>query len=66
MPPNLATSIIPSFARSRAANHIGAFLADHDRRGIGVGIDDGRHDRSVGDAQAGDADDAKALREELG
>src|SRR6185369_439610 len=39
--------------------HVGALLADHDRRRIGVAGDDRRHDRSIGDTQIADTMDAK-------
>ena len=35
----------------RLAHHIGELLANHDRRGVGVAGDHGRHDRGVGDPQ---------------
>src|SRR3546814_14223137 len=34
------------------ADQLGRLLADHDRGGVGVARDHGRHDRGVGDAQA--------------
>src|SRR5690349_22034649 len=57
---------------SRGQHHIGALLADHDRRRIGVAARQRRHDRRVGNAQALDAvhaqfavDDGKRIRPHL-
>ena len=36
---------------SLTENHICGFLADHDTRRVGIGIDDMRHDRRIRDAQ---------------
>ena len=33
-------------------DHVGGFFADHDRGGVGVGGNDGRHDRGIDNAQA--------------
>jgi hypothetical protein len=40
--------------------HVGGFLADHDRRGVGVPGWDRRHDRGVRDAQPADAANPQA------
>src|SRR3546814_7541807 len=39
----------------------GRLLADHDRRGVGVARDHGRHDRGIGDAQALQTMDPQAV-----
>src|ERR1041385_6051941 len=41
-------------------NHRGTLLANHDRGGVGVAAGDLRHDRGVGDAQAGNTVDPEA------
>ena len=43
-------------------DHIGGLLRDHDGRRVGVAGDQGRHDRSVDNAQAGDAVKAENRR----
>jgi len=40
-----------SSLRIRGLDQIGCFLADHDSRSIRITVDDGRHNRGIGDAQ---------------
>ena len=42
-------------------DHLGRFLADHDRGRVGVAADDVGHDAGIGDAQIGDADDSQPV-----